>query len=99
MGVGAAVQGQRAGGGLAGTMHTAAHAGLVAALTAARREAGLSQAALATRLGKPPSFVAKYELGERRLDAVEVLVIARVLGREPAAFLVEAVPEVPDRLR
>lgn len=80
-------------------MHTQAHAGLVAALAAARRAAGLSQAALAGRLGKPPSFVAKYELGERRLDAVEVLVIARALGREPTAFLAEAVPVVPDRLR
>ena len=80
-------------------MHTQAYAGLVASLVSARRASGLSQAALAGRLGKPPSFVAKYELGERRLDAVEVLVIARALGREPAAFLAEAVPAVPDRLR
>lgn len=84
---------------MAGSLHTPAYAGLLAALVAARHAAGLSQARLAARLGRPPSFVAKYEMGERRLDAVEVLVIARCLGREPVRFLVEAVPEVPERLR
>lgn len=52
-------------------------------LVAIRKEAGLSQAQLAMRLGKPPSFVAKYELGERRLDVVELMVILKCIGEQP----------------
>jgi len=37
-----------------------------------RREAGLSQVSLATRLGRPQPFVSKYETGERRLDILEL---------------------------
>jgi transcriptional regulator with XRE-family HTH domain len=38
-----------------------------------RKEAGLSQAALAQKLGKPQTFVSKSELGERRVDYPELL--------------------------
>jgi len=44
----------------------------------ARAEAGLSQAAVARRLGKPQSFVSKCESGERRVDVVELKAFARV---------------------
>ena len=36
-----------------------------------RTEAGLSQSALAAKLGKPQTFVSKSELGERRIDFLE----------------------------
>jgi len=48
-------------------------------LVEARRERGISQAQLATLLGRPQSFISKYERGERRLDFVEVLEIAAAL--------------------
>jgi transcriptional regulator with XRE-family HTH domain len=38
-----------------------------------REEAGLSQTALAEKLGKPQTFVSKSELGERRIDFLETL--------------------------
>ncbi|HEX9758944.1 MAG TPA: helix-turn-helix transcriptional regulator [Nitrospiria bacterium] len=44
-----------------------------------RQEAGLRQADLAKRLGKPQSYVSKYELGERRLDLVELNQICKTL--------------------
>lgn len=47
---------------------------------AARKRAGLSQEELARRLGKPQSYVSKYENGERRLDVVEVAEIAEAMG-------------------
>jgi hypothetical protein len=43
----------------------------------------LTQTVLAQRLGKPPSYVAKYELGERRLDVLEYLDIAAAIGFDP----------------
>ena len=53
---------------------------LIEALAAARRKAGLNQTELAERLGKRQQFVSKYESGERRLDFVEVLDVAKALG-------------------
>ena len=45
----------------------------------ARNRAGLSQRELAARLGKPPSWVAKVEMKERRLDILEFIALARAL--------------------
>lgn len=54
-----------------------------ACLAAARRRADLTQQQLAARLGKPQSFVSEYERGQRRVDVVELLAIARELGADP----------------
>jgi transcriptional regulator with XRE-family HTH domain len=56
-------------------------------LVDARDNAGLTQQKLARRLGKPQSFVAKYERGERRLDVVEFVVIAQAIGANPVRIL------------
>jgi transcriptional regulator with XRE-family HTH domain len=56
-------------------------------LIEARKAATLSQAGLASRLSRPQSFVSKYERGERRLDLVEFLDIARVLGLDAGEFI------------
>ncbi len=45
----------------------------------ARDQAGLSQVQLAERLGRPQSFISKYESGERRLDVAEFIEICRAL--------------------
>jgi transcriptional regulator with XRE-family HTH domain len=52
-----------------------------------REKGGLTQADVAVRLGKPQSFVAKYEGGERRLSAIEFIDVARALNLEPIAVL------------
>lgn len=72
---------------------------MLAALKSAREDNGLSQAQLATRLRKPASFVGKYELGERRLDVVELLVILNVLDVGREAFLDQFTPILPPTLR
>jgi transcriptional regulator with XRE-family HTH domain len=61
------------------SIHTRAYTALRERLVAARQAAGLSQEKLAEKLGRPQSFVAKYEGGERRIDLVELLEIAAVL--------------------
>ncbi len=45
-----------------------------------RQEADLTQADLAARLGRPQTFVSKYELGERRLDLPQLRQICRAVG-------------------
>jgi len=56
-------------------------------LERARKKAGVTQADLAALLGRPQSFVAKYEGRERRLDVAEYLAIARMLGVDPYRLL------------
>jgi transcriptional regulator with XRE-family HTH domain len=40
-------------------------------------------------LGRPQSYVSKYERGERRLDVVEFLAVARALGTDAASLVAE----------
>lgn len=55
-------------------------------LREARRQAGLTQAEVAGRLGKPQSFVAKCENGERRVDIVELLAFATLYNVDIGVF-------------
>lgn len=59
------------------------YARLIATLVAVRKGAGIRQQALAKKLGRPQSFIAKYEGGERRIDVIEFVAIARALGSDP----------------
>lgn len=61
----------------------------LAVLKAARAAAGVSQAELARRLGKPQSWVDKCESGQRRVDFVELIRIAQALGMKPQGILSE----------
>ena len=60
---------------------------LRAALVAARKHAGLTQAQVADALGKPQSYVAKYEGGERRLDVIEFLDVCSAVSASAASVL------------
>ncbi len=44
----------------------------------------MTQAELAARLGEYQSFVARLESGQRRVDIVEFLSLAEILGFDPA---------------
>lgn len=45
-----------------------------------RKESGLSQAEVAKAIGRPQSFVSKYESGEQRLDLMELEDVCIALG-------------------
>ena len=64
-------------------IHDERYRWLMDQLIRARKDAGLSQTALATGLGKPQQFVSRYELGERRLDIVEYWDVAQMLQLDP----------------
>lgn len=63
-------------------------------VTEARKAAGLSQAAVAEKLGRPQSYIADIERNERRIDVIEFLALAEAIGFDPLAVLeeVRAVP-------
>jgi transcriptional regulator with XRE-family HTH domain len=56
---------------------------LCAVLAEARSEAGLTQRDLAARLKRPHSYVAKIESGERRVDVLEFIEMARAMRVDP----------------
>ncbi len=64
------------------------------ALASARRRAGLTQRALAAKLGQLPSTVAKMEMGQRRLNVVELVRLAEALGEDPRTLVTEVVEAV-----
>ncbi len=70
-------------------------------LAEARLKRGLTQAALAGQLDCPQSVISKVERGDRRLDFVEFMAWATVLGLDVTAFIeryrlrVEPLPNAP----
>jgi transcriptional regulator with XRE-family HTH domain len=60
---------------------------IIKTLRQARLEKGITQVQLAKALSKPQSFVAKVENGERRLDVVEFVRIARLLAVNPVEVI------------
>jgi transcriptional regulator with XRE-family HTH domain len=68
---------------------------LVALLVAVRKTAGIRQQPLAKELGKPQSFVAKYEGGERRIDLIEFIAIALALEADPVKLFRDFVAGEP----
>ncbi|WP_226052847.1 helix-turn-helix domain-containing protein [Dickeya chrysanthemi] len=67
--------------------YSAEYQRIIKALRAARIAQGVNQATLAQALGKPQSFIAKIENGERRLDIVEFIHISRLLSLDPIVLL------------
>lgn len=70
----------------------------IEAIKAARISADISQRELARRLEKPPSFINKIELLERRLDILEFIAVARALGSDPVELLERVLSEIPAQL-
>lgn len=65
---------------MAKTLGSERHKALINLLIEAREKAGLTQTELAEKIGEYQSFVARLESGQRRVDVVEFLDLAEVLG-------------------
>lgn len=76
---------------MAKSVHSERHKLIATALAEQRRAKGLSQAQVASAFGRHQPFVANIESGERRVDLVELLDIAEVIGLDVHALI--------DRLR
>lgn len=71
------------------TLGTKQHKMLIAILIAKREASGMTQTELAENLGEYQSFVARLESGERRVDVIELIQLARVLNFDAAAVVRE----------
>jgi transcriptional regulator with XRE-family HTH domain len=69
------------------SIHSKRYAHFRALLKDTRRAAGMTQSALAAKLDRAQSYVAKYEQGERRLDVIEFLEITEAIGIDPSRLL------------
>lgn len=63
-----------------------AHTSLVELLIAARKGIRLTQAQLGARLGRSQSFISLIERGQRRVDVIEFVALARALEVEPESM-------------
>lgn len=52
-----------------------------------RKEAGLTQGDLAARINRPQTFVSKVEIGERRIDAIELIQMLTAMRADPVEFI------------
>lgn len=59
----------------------------MAAIVEARQAAGMTQRQLTAKLKRSSSFVWKIEAGERRVDVLEFIEIARAVGADPLDLL------------
>lgn len=69
------------------SIYTADQATLQQLLRETRKVTGLKQEELARKLGRPQSYVSKYEGGERRLDILELRQVCLALGTSLRSFV------------
>lgn len=69
------------------TRHPEGYRRMLDRLREARQAAGLTQVEVAQRLGAPQQFVSQVELGERRIDPLELKELAALYGKPLDFFL------------
>ena len=65
------------------TLRSKENDALIALIVSVRNQQGLTQRDLAAALKRPRSFVSRIESGERRLDIVEFVAVAKALKQDP----------------
>ena len=80
---------------MASTIHSGGQLELCRLLIETRKSLGMTQEGLAERLGCQQSLIARLESGQRRLDVIEFVVVARALAASPAELLAKIEQEVP----
>ena len=78
------------------TIYTEAQAALCEAITVARKDAGLSQMEMAAKLNCHQSMIARVESGQRRIDVIELIIIARAIGVDPYEIIGGLWDKVPE---
>ncbi len=72
------------------------HRHLVEVLTEARQISGLTQAQLAAKVGKDQTYISIIERGQRRVDVLEFVALARGMAADPAKLFGEVLKRLPE---
>jgi transcriptional regulator with XRE-family HTH domain len=70
-------------------LRSAKHRALIEVLVTARKAADLTQRQLASKLKRSNSFVWKFEAGERQLNVLEFMEIARTLKVKASVLMAQ----------
>ena len=70
-------------------LHTPKYTQFLEQLRQLRLQQGVTQVELSKRLGKPQQYVSRCEVGERRLDAVELIEWCDALGADVSVFFTD----------
>ena len=84
---------------MAGAVHSKEQIAVARAFADAREKANLRQEDLAAAIGKRQSYVSNIERGERRIDVLELFVIARALGLHPVDFYRHLTKDIAEDFR
>ena len=68
-------------------IYTKEYKGLLKKLRQARKDSGLTQQEISQKIDKPQSFISKCELGERRIDPIELSKFAKIYKRDINFFI------------
>lgn len=71
------------------TLRSRRHRALCATLVSARKASRLSQQELATRIKTSQTVIARIEIGERRIDVIEFIDLAKALRLDPRTLLTD----------
>lgn len=77
---------------------SAAYSTVLATIVQARKAAGMTQRQVAEAMGKPPSWIARIETKERRMDVLEFVAIARALGMREGDLWRQVTSALPRKL-
>jgi transcriptional regulator with XRE-family HTH domain len=72
---------------MSGALHSPIYARFRELIVQSRKDAGITQVELSESLGRPQSFVSKYEGGERRLDVIEFIQVCDALKANPQKII------------
>lgn len=69
------------------TIYQSNYAKFIEAIVLARKKQDLTQAQVATALGKPQSYIAKIEAKDRKLDIVEFVALCEAINQAPCELI------------
>ncbi len=69
------------------SIYSKKYGAVVNQLKKARLESGLTQTAVSKKLKKPQSYISKIEQGERRVDIVELQILAEIYNKNLSYFV------------
>lgn len=70
-----------------GPIHSEEYKKSILVLKEVRKAQGMTQKFVADRLGKPQSYIAKIEGGERRMDVVEFIAFAKAIDYDACELM------------